>query len=117
LLAQKQKEEKNKVKVLSIQSTAYTKHCVGCTGTGKTASGKIAKQGRTISADTSLIPMGCKVKLDFPNKSQYNGTYIVEDRGGAIKGRKIDLYLDSHSDAIDFGRQHNVKATIIDCPN
>jgi 3D (Asp-Asp-Asp) domain-containing protein len=122
LLVQKQKQEsnrekQNKAQILSIQSTAYTKNCAGCTGTGKTASGKIAKQGRTISADTSVIPMGCKVKLEFPNKSQYNGTYIVEDRGGAIKGRKIDLYLDSHSDAIDFGRQRNVKATIIDCPN
>ena len=116
LLAQKQKEEQNKVKILSIHATAYTKYCVGCTGTGRTASGKIAKQGRTISADIKLIPMGCKVKLEFPNKPRYNGTYVVEDVGGAIKGRKIDLYLNSHSDAIDFGRQKNVKATIVKCP-
>jgi hypothetical protein len=113
---QKQKEEQNKVQVLSIHATAYTKNCAGCTGTGRTASGKIAKQGRTISADIRTIPMGCKVKLEFPNKPQYNGTYIVEDVGGAIKGRKIDLYLDSYDDAIDFGRQKNVNATIIECP-
>lgn len=33
------------------------------------------------------------------------GTYVVEDRGGAIKGNKIDIYFDSHQEALNFGRR------------
>ena len=33
------------------------------------------------------------------------GTYTVEDRGGAIKGNKIDIYFDNHQDALNFGRK------------
>ena len=29
--------------------------------------------------------------------------YTVEDRGGAIKGNKIDIYMDSHSQALAWG--------------
>ena len=29
--------------------------------------------------------------------------YTVEDRGGAIKGNKIDIYMDSHADALAWG--------------
>ena len=34
------------------------------------------------------------------------GWGVVEDRGGAIKGPdRIDLYFDSHSDALEWGRK------------
>ena len=33
------------------------------------------------------------------------GTYVVEDRGGAITGNKIDVYFNSHSEALAFGRK------------
>ena len=35
-------------------------------------------------------------------------TYTVEDRGGAIKGNKIDIYVDSHQEALKLGRKTNV---------
>ena len=64
----------------------------------KTASGVIPAQGRTISVDTKLIPFGTAVVI--------NGhEYIAEDRGGAIKGNTIDIYFDSHEEALEFGRQ------------
>ena len=33
------------------------------------------------------------------------GIFTVEDRGGAIKGNKIDVYFNSHNEALAFGRK------------
>ena len=45
------------------------------------------------------IPFGTKIYIDGV------GERIVQDRGGAIKGNRIDLYFDSHQEALNFGRQ------------
>lgn len=65
---------------------------------GITASGKKAKRG-TIAADTSVLPMG--TVLFVPGY----GWGRVEDRGGAIKGNRLDLFFDSHQEALEWGRQ------------
>lgn len=77
--------------------TAYCS-CSYCCGksNGITASGTKAKAGRTIAADTSVLPFGTKVVID-------GHTYTVEDRGGAIRGNKIDVYCSSHSEALKWG--------------
>lgn len=63
-----------------------------------TASGTRATAGRTIAADISMFPFGTKLVI--------NGqVYTVEDTGGAIKGNRIDVFFNSHADAINFGRQ------------
>lgn len=63
-----------------------------------TASGTRATQGRTIATDTSVIPFGSQVVI--------NGKiYTAEDTGGAIKGNRIDIYFESHTEALYFGRQ------------
>ena len=79
--------------------TAYCP-CVKCCGKsdGITASGVKATEGVTIATDKS-IPFGTKVYIDGV------GERIVQDRGGAIKGNRIDLYFDSHQEALNFGRQ------------
>ncbi len=67
-----------------------------------TASGTRATANRTIATDTSVIPFGTKVVI--------NGqVYTAEDTGGAIVGNRIDIYFDSHTTALQFGRQ---KATV-----
>ncbi|MBR3163117.1 MAG: G5 domain-containing protein [Clostridia bacterium] len=71
--------------------------CSKCCGkaTGRTASGTVATAGRTVAASAAL-PYGTKVNI--------NGhTYTVEDRGGAIKGNKIDIYFSSHAQALAWG--------------
>lgn len=80
----------------TFKVTAYCA-CTRCTdGDGITASGTKATQGRTIAADPRYYPYGTKIIL--------NGrTYVVEDCGGAIKGNRIDLYFDSHQDALQWG--------------
>ncbi len=38
--------------------------------------------------------------------------YVAQDTGGAIKGNKIDVYFDSHSAALNFGRKTGVKVYV-----
>ena len=76
--------------------TAYCA-CVKCCGktNGITASGTKATANRTVAAPSSFA---------FGTKIQMNGrTYVVEDRGGAIQGNRIDLYMNSHSEALAWG--------------
>lgn len=74
--------------------------CVKCCGktNGITASGTRATVGRTIAAPSNYA-FGTKIELEGL------GTYTVEDRGGAITGNKIDVYFNSHSAALAFGRK------------
>jgi 3D (Asp-Asp-Asp) domain-containing protein len=65
---------------------------------GLTASGTRARRG-TIAADTTIFPFG--TILYIPGY----GYGVVEDRGGAIKGHKLDLYFSSHGDALKWGRE------------
>ena len=76
--------------------TAYCP-CSKCCGkqTGITASGTRATAGRTIAASSQFA---------FGTKLVINGNvYTVEDRGGAIKGNKIDIYMNTHAEALAWG--------------
>lgn len=64
-----------------------------------TASGAEAVQGVTIAADWSIYPPGTVLFIEGL------GERTVHDRGGAIQGQKIDVYFESHDDALQFGRQ------------
>lgn len=66
-----------------------------------TASGKEAKAGRTVAVDPRYIPYGTEIIID-------GQTYIAEDCGGAIKGNRIDIYFESHSEALSFGKQMKI---------
>jgi len=63
---------------------------------GVTASGTKGKKG-TIAADTSRYPFGTVMYVPG------YGYGVVEDRGGAIKGDHIDLYHQSHWQALKWG--------------
>ena len=76
--------------------TAYCP-CAKCCGkaTGRTAMGTKATAGRTVAASAQFA---------FGTKLNINGhTYTVEDRGGAIKGNKIDIFVNSHAEALAWG--------------
>lgn len=64
-----------------------------------TANGSVAKQGVTIAADTDVIPFDSKILID-------GHEYTVQDCGGAIKGNRIDVYFESHEEALQFGVQY-----------
>ena len=76
--------------------TAYCP-CSKCCGktNGITASGTKATAGRTVAA-SSKFAMGTKLNI--------NGhIYTVEDRGGAINGNKIDIFVNTHAEALAWG--------------
>ena len=66
---------------------------------GVTASGAVVEAGRTIAVDSSVIPLGSEIVID-------GHTYVAEDTGSAIKGNRIDIYFDTHQEALNFGVQY-----------
>ena len=76
--------------------TAYCS-CAKCCGktTGRTAAGTQATAGHTVAASGQFA---------FGTKLIINGQqYTVEDRGGAIQGNRIDIYMNSHAEAVAWG--------------
>ena len=92
-----QEVEKNYYTV-TFETTAYCA-CAKCCGKsdGITASGARATAGHTIAAP-STYPFGTEIEID-------GVVYTVEDRGGAIKGNRIDIFFDSHTAANNYGRR------------
>lgn len=84
----------------------YYCSCAKCCGktNGITAWGTKATAGRTIATSKQFA---------FGTKLIINGhEYVVEDRGGAIQGNKIDVYVNSHSEALQLGVKKNVPVYI-----
>jgi 3D (Asp-Asp-Asp) domain-containing protein len=77
---------------MKVVATAYAGH--GITSTGTTP-----KWG-TIAVDPSVIPYGTKVYIP-----QFDKTFIAEDTGSAIKGNKIDIYMNDEGSANNWGRK------------
>ena len=75
---------------------------------GRTASGRMVSRG-LIAADPSVLPLGSRVRLDHPG---YSGEYLVADTGGAIRGRRIDIWIPTTREAMRFGRR-TVKLTVL----
>ena len=87
----------------NFKATAYC-GCVNCCGSYASvpaigASGEVLTEGYSIAADPSVLPLGSEV---FINGHKYK----VQDTGGAIRGNKIDIYFNNHSDALAFGVQY-----------
>lgn len=84
---------------VTFTATAYC-GCAKCCGksTGRTASGTMATQGRTVAMPSSY-KFGTKIEI------QGMGNYVVEDRGGAIKGNRIDIFFSNHQSALNFGKR------------
>ena len=92
--------------VTNLNTSAYCA-CMICCGktNGVTSSGALAKEWYTIAAGKGY-PIGTVIYIpalaDKPNK----GWFVIEDRGGAITNNKIDIYMDSHTSALIFGRRN-----------
>ncbi|MEI2339393.1 3D domain-containing protein [Priestia megaterium] len=94
-------------KSMTVEATAYTANCAGCSGT--TATGVNLKSNpnqRVIAVDPSVIPLGSKVYVEG------YGQAVAADTGGAIKGNRIDVFVPSEGDAQQFGRK-SVKITVM----
>lgn len=96
-------EEKNpKYRVEEAIITYYTASDDECgKADGITASGRVAREGRTVAADH--LPIGTIIEIEGVQ-------YVVEDRFGGGYNNKIDIYTSSRDHAIKQGkRKVNVK--------
>ncbi|WP_075981681.1 3D domain-containing protein [Bacillus massilinigeriensis] len=104
----KKSTQTKKTKEITVTATAYTAKCKGCSGV--TATGfnlKKNPKAKVISVDPKVIPLGSKVYVEG------YGYARAEDTGGAIKGKKIDVFVSSQKKALKWGRK-KVRIKIID---
>jgi len=72
---------------------------VSChTGKGVTASGRPSSR-ETVSVDPQVVPLGTRLVIDEV------GTRVAADTGGAIKGRRLDIWEQSVAACTRFGRR------------
>ncbi|KAB0447355.1 LysM peptidoglycan-binding and 3D domain-containing protein [Lysinibacillus fusiformis] len=95
-------------KEIIVEASAYTASCEGCSGITSTGMNlKTNPNAKVISVDPAVIPLGSKVYVEG------YGEAIAGDTGGAIKGKRIDVFFPSQQDAINFGVKQ-LKVTILD---
>ena len=97
---QTQSTQEESGKELTVEATAYTAFCNGCSGV--TAAGidlRANPNQKVIAVDPSVIPLGTKVYVEG------YGEAVAGDTGGAIKGNKIDVFMPEKSDALNWGRK------------
>ena len=83
--------------VMSMEATAYLP--TDGSSAGITATGIKATYG-VVAVDPRVIPLGTKVYIPG------YGVALAADTGGAIKGYKIDLCMETYSDCMQFGRRN-----------
>ena len=89
---QEKQEPEPEPETIIFEATAYT-------WTGyRTASGSWPSRG-TIATDPRVIPTGTKLWVEG------YGEAVAADTGGAIQGQKIDLYMDSEHECLQWGRR------------
>jgi 3D (Asp-Asp-Asp) domain-containing protein/LysM repeat protein len=92
---------------ITVKATAYTASCEGCSGTTATGVNLLENPNeRVIAVDPTVIPLGSKVYVEG------FGEATAADTGGAIKGNRIDIFIPSEQDAINFGVKQ-LKVTIL----
>lgn len=74
--------------------------CVGKKKVVRTATGTTPKAQRTIAVDPNKIPLGSIVFIEG------YGYFIAEDTGSAIKANRIDIFVNSHKEALQLGKRH-----------
>src|SRR5699024_10973319 len=93
---------------LSMTATAYTAECEGCTGVTYTGIDLNENpEEKVIAVDPDVIPLGSEVYVEG------YGHAIAADIGSAIKGNKIDIFVPTQDEALDWGVK-DVDVTIID---
>ncbi|MFC4711489.1 LysM peptidoglycan-binding domain-containing protein [Planococcus dechangensis] len=95
-------------KEMTVSATAYTAYCAGCSGITRTGIDLRSNPNqKVIAVDPTVIPLGSTVWVEG------YGTAIAGDTGGAIKGNKIDVFIPTQGEALNWGRK-NVKIKVLD---
>lgn len=96
-------------RTITVEATAYTGSAEENGGwANMTSTGAVPREGRTIAVDPRVIPYGTRVYIPA-----LGGTYVAEDCGGAIKGNRIDIFMNTSSKCNAWGRRH-IEVQILD---
>ena len=88
-----------------FEVTAYTANDPGMDGRGITSTGVKAREWRTVAANPEVLPPGTIVYIPHFAGAPNGGKFVVEDTGSAIRGRRLDVYMASRNEALEFGRR------------
>ena len=92
VLGHQEPEPEPEPETVTFEATAYT-------WTGyRTATGTWPSRG-TVAVDPLVIPLGTELHIEG------YGSAVAADTGGAIQGQKIDLYMDSEHECLQWGRR------------
>ncbi|MDP4550602.1 peptidoglycan-binding protein [Alkalihalobacillus macyae] len=87
-------------KEITVESTAYTANCEGCSGVTKMGLDlKTYSDAKVVAVDPDVIPLGSIVEVEG------YGVAIAADIGGAIDGDRIDVFVPNKDDAMNWGRK------------
>lgn len=91
-------------RTIRMRVTAYSPDAASCypyaDGQTATLHSVDTNGGFLVAADTSLLPFGTMLSID----GYASGSVVpVLDRGGAIKGNRLDLLFPTHEEAIQWG--------------
>ncbi|MGL5507325.1 MAG: 3D domain-containing protein, partial [Paraclostridium sp.] len=90
----------NGSKSMNVVATAYT-------GYTTTSTGQKPVWG-TIAVDPKVIPYGTRVYIPH-----FDQVFVANNTGGAIKGNKIDIFMNSKQECYNWGRK-NIEIQILD---
>lgn len=92
VLGHQEPEPEPEPETIIFEATAYT--WTGC----RTATGIWPSRG-TIAVDPRVIPLGTELHIEG------YGPAVAADTGGAIQGQRIDLYMDTKHECLQWGRR------------
>lgn len=95
--------------VVTLNASAYTASTCGkapgSSGYGITASGARATAWCTVAAGRGY-PIGTIIYIPYFANKPNGGWFVVQDRGGAISNNKLDVYMNTYNECINFGRRN-----------
>ena len=95
--------------VKTLNASAYTASTCdkspNSPGYGITASGARASAWCTVAAGKGY-PMGTIIYIPYFANKPNGGWFVVQDRGGAISNNKLDIYMSTYNECINFGRRN-----------
>ena len=81
---------------MKVKASAYTGS--PAEGGDMTYIGTKCRENHTIAVDPKVIPLGTRVYIP-----QFGKVFVAEDTGSAIKGNKIDIFMNSYAKAMEWG--------------
>ncbi len=89
--------------VVTLNTSAYC--AASCGGNTRTASGAPASSWHTVAAGRGY-PAGTVIYIPYFANKPNGGWFVVQDTGGAITNNHLDIWMNSMSECLSFGRRN-----------